>query len=684
MKKNLPISQRDIDYSDHSVFVTKTDTKGIITYANDSFIDVSGFTKEELIGHNHNVVRHPDMPEWAFQDLWKTVQSGHPWSGIVKNRAKNGDHYWVKASVSPIKDNGNIIGYISLRKKPTRQEVVSAEHLYRGQQPHAKRKDWRTRFGNLSLQLKLQLLIQPILFVFLLLSAFTTAVNVNEQLHHNARHAAESVANEMLDSANLLMVTGQIGDPNTRKLMRQKILESNNLLSLQLIRSNHISKQFGTGLPEEQIQNDIQRETITRGQSYYAVDHSAGQHVLHAVIPYMGSRDHSGTDCLGCHQVSEGSVLGAADLRIDLSEEYKAFYLFMAKLIAGQIFAQAFLFFFIRWIARSFVGQPVDAITDHLGKLVNGNSDMSNHADIKGRDEMGNILCSVQSTKVMMGSVIDQITAAAKHVNDRSVRLSNVVEKLTEASMTQSDASSSMAAAVEQMSVSMDQIASNAQEVKDISDVSKRMANDGKQVVEQAVLSIEETNNLVHGVAVTIRELGEQSAHIQDIVNMIKAIAAQTNLLALNAAIEAARAGDHGRGFSVVADEVHKLSDQTAAATQEIQTMIDKFREKAEHAVCEMQVVIDKMESGAALTTKAGEAIVSINTGASHVLAGIDDILSSLKEQALASQEIAANVEKVAQMAEENRVAVESVDRTADKLSTFSRELQMSVAHFRI
>ncbi|MHB1100911.1 MAG: PAS domain-containing protein, partial [Burkholderiales bacterium] len=103
MKKNLPVTQQDIDYAESDVFVTKTDAKGIITYANDSFVKISGFSREELVGRNHNIVRHPDMPEWAFEDLWKTVKQDLPWRGIVKNRAKNGDHYWVRANVAPIK-----------------------------------------------------------------------------------------------------------------------------------------------------------------------------------------------------------------------------------------------------------------------------------------------------------------------------------------------------------------------------------------------------------------------------------------------------------------------------------------------------------------------------------------------------------------------------------------------------
>jgi PAS domain S-box-containing protein len=129
MKKNLPVTQHEIDYASTKTFVTKTDIKGMITYANDSFVEVSGFSREELIGKNHNIVRHPDMPVWAFEDLWMTVKGGHPWTGIVKNRAKNGDHYWVRATVSPIIKDRVVVGYLSLRKKPDRIEISCVERL---------------------------------------------------------------------------------------------------------------------------------------------------------------------------------------------------------------------------------------------------------------------------------------------------------------------------------------------------------------------------------------------------------------------------------------------------------------------------------------------------------------------------------------------------------------------------
>jgi aerotaxis receptor len=118
-------------YGEHERIVSKTDTKGRLTYVNPTFIDISGFTEQELIGKAHNIVRHPDMPAEAFADLWHTLKAGRSWRGMVKNRCKNGDHYWVEANVNPVSSNGEITGYVSMRSRPTREQVDEAEHIYR-------------------------------------------------------------------------------------------------------------------------------------------------------------------------------------------------------------------------------------------------------------------------------------------------------------------------------------------------------------------------------------------------------------------------------------------------------------------------------------------------------------------------------------------------------------------------
>lgn len=131
MRMNLPVTQQEFDYPSDQMIVSTTDTKGYITHCNQTFIDVSGYSFDELMGANHNLLRHPDMPAIGFKDLWSTIGRGKPWTGVVKNRRKNGDHYWVVANVTPIMRNGKPAGYMSVRTKPSRAQIEATDALYR-------------------------------------------------------------------------------------------------------------------------------------------------------------------------------------------------------------------------------------------------------------------------------------------------------------------------------------------------------------------------------------------------------------------------------------------------------------------------------------------------------------------------------------------------------------------------
>ncbi len=130
MRQNLPVTDRERLLGPRDTLVSTTDTKGRITYCNPTFVAISGFTEDELIGKAHNVVRHPDMPPEAFEDMWRTIQSGSPWTALVKNRCKNGDFYWVRANATPLVEDGRIVGYMSVRTCPGRDEVKATEALY--------------------------------------------------------------------------------------------------------------------------------------------------------------------------------------------------------------------------------------------------------------------------------------------------------------------------------------------------------------------------------------------------------------------------------------------------------------------------------------------------------------------------------------------------------------------------
>jgi len=131
MRINLPVTRQEYFFPEDATLVSVTDMKGRITYCNPAFIRVSGFEKSELLGQAHNLIRHPDMPAEAYRDMWDTIQRGEAWSGLVKNRSKNGDHYWVRANVTTLMENGRPVGFMSVRSKPGREEVAQAEQLYR-------------------------------------------------------------------------------------------------------------------------------------------------------------------------------------------------------------------------------------------------------------------------------------------------------------------------------------------------------------------------------------------------------------------------------------------------------------------------------------------------------------------------------------------------------------------------
>ena len=188
----------------------------------------------------------------------------------------------------------------------------------------------------------------------------------------------------------------------------------------------------------------------------------------------------------------------------------------------------------------------------------------------------------------------------------------------------------------------------------------------------------------VQASATQIGELGQHAEQISSIVGVIKGIAEQTNLLALNAAIEAARAGEQGRGFAVVADEVRLLAQRTANSTQEITEMVDKIQLGTREAVSSMDVGVNQVKSGVEQAQQAGEAIVNIRTSSGNVVRVVDQISLALREQTAASQDVARNVERIAQMSQQNSQAVEETTETARSLQQLAQNLEQQVNVFRL
>ena len=309
--------------------------------------------------------------------------------------------------------------------------------------------------------------------------------------------------------------------------------------------------------------------------------------------------------------------------------------------------------------------------------------DLSVRFDSPGRDELHeagqNFNLMVDSFSKLLGKIqfeVESLRSAAEQLASSS-------QQISASTSLQSDAASSMAASVEQMTVGVDHIAKNAQDVQRYSEDSGAVADRGGRIVQEVVLEIQEIAETVNASALAVEDLGRQSDQISAIVGTIKDIADQTNLLALNAAIEAARAGETGRGFAVVADEVRKLAERTAKSTQEIARMIDAVQQGTGTAVTRMKRGVERVASGVELAQSAGVAIEKVQLQMRQMVDAVSEISMSLREQAVASTEIAQNVEQIAQVAEENDAAAAGNAVTAASLQKMAGSLSQELGRFK-
>ncbi len=300
------------------------------------------------------------------------------------------------------------------------------------------------------------------------------------------------------------------------------------------------------------------------------------------------------------------------------------------------------------------------------------------------RDEMSQLVRSFNDMADAFSALIRKTREGADRVTQASQEMARSASEISVASQQEADAASSMAASVEQMTVGITHISSSADDAGNVATEAGRLSNEGAAVVTRVVSEVRGVADAVAHAAEVVEELGRHSDEISKIVGVIKEVADQTNLLALNAAIEAARAGEQGRGFAVVADEVRKLAERTAKSTQEITTMIDAIQRGTRSAVESMKTGVERVEQGVGLTEEAGVSMQAIHRGAGQVTQAVTDISMALREQSSAATELAQRVEQIAQMAEETSASVADNAGTARHLEALAEELQAEIRHFKL
>ncbi|MEJ2794697.1 methyl-accepting chemotaxis protein [Iodobacter sp. LRB] len=309
--------------------------------------------------------------------------------------------------------------------------------------------------------------------------------------------------------------------------------------------------------------------------------------------------------------------------------------------------------------------------------------DLYQKIETSGGDEISALMRALAGMQAKLVEIIRCIQNNSQDVAASAEQIAASSGQLAHASSEQSHAATAMAAIIEELTVSINHVSDHARDAQVLTRESGSLSDHGSDVIRSTVADIIGIAETVRLAAARMNELGGHADKISSIVNVIKEIADQTNLLALNAAIEAARAGEQGRGFAVVADEVRKLAERTSQSTREISEMISHIQLGSQETLGTMQQSVDKVENGVNTANQAGEAIVQIRNSSVRVVDMVSDISSSLQEQSVASNNVAGNVEKIALMSEENNRAIAETSRAAQQLKGLAESLQRSVAFFK-
>ncbi|MEH6578356.1 MAG: PAS domain-containing methyl-accepting chemotaxis protein [Amphritea sp.] len=514
--QNRTITTNECCYSDKIRLISTTDLSGRIIYANQHFIDVSGYSLEELVGQHHNLVRHPDMPAAAFADLWQHNKSDKPWMGAVKNRCKNGDYYWVKAYVTALYDSqGKKIGYQSVRTALSETEKQHAEGVYSG-------------------------------------------INNNKRLFSLSR---TSLSTKVLITALLaFIVQGSVLFTPLSVLGKALVLSASaGLFSYVIYR----------------LLTPLRRLSKVALQVY---DNPLAQKTM------ASSMDEVGT--------------------VELS----------MQMIQARL--------------RTITGRVEDAITTLQG---------------------------VMSTT---HTALAQTTSGIQLQNSESDML---------------------AAAATEMAASSHEVANNTSETSEVTHTAAQQTQDGKQIINEMLQTIQALVNDVMTASQSSELLRAQTDEIGEVTSLINDIADQTNLLALNAAIEAARAGEHGRGFAVVADEVRTFAQRTQESTGKIKHTIEAIQLHVNDSVNTMRLSQDRAQEGITHAEKAGVAFDQVSGSMEAISQRSFHIASAAEQQSSAAEEISKNIVSIRDIADSSMISIEQTNQATEELSKLVSDLSQIV-----
>ncbi len=523
MRNNGSVTQREVSVSPNAEIVSSTDTRSAIRFCNDYFCEISGYSRDELLGEPHNILRHPDMPSDVFGLMWAALKAGKSWMGVVKNRCKNGDHYWVDAYVTPLREKGQIYGYESVRVKADPAAIERAQRVYarlkagKGICPPLER-FWHC-WG-------IALLFSLGALALLLLAAFFTGVL-------NASTSGTSL-----------------------------------VLSLLL-----------GGLAHWVLQSR---------------------------------------------------------LALSLAE------------------------------ARNTIDDPVAAYI-YTGRC----------------DATGEIMLAQKAIKSRLRTALGRFRESADELHQKAEAAHRQSAKTYQGMTAQQQEIAGVANAMQQMAMAVQEVASGATRTSGATGQAIDEVDKGHQVIAGANDAISDLSRTVADLGQMLDRLSADSNRIGSVVDVIRGIAEQTNLLALNAAIEAARAGEQGRGFAVVADEVRTLAQRTQESTSDIQDIIGKLSQATRDASDRMNNCLQLADRSVTEMVNVKNALGTISGSVSSIDSMSHQIAAAAEEQSSMATEIERNTTTIARISDQSQTEIEASDRITQEMADLSQAQRELILRFK-
>ena len=337
--------------------------------------------------------------------------------------------------------------------------------------------------------------------------------------------------------------------------------------------------------------------------------------------------------------------------------------------------------FFGVFIARS-IGRNVNQLQQATSRLADG--ELATRVHLANEDELGIVAQSFNKMAEELSALISQTHNSADHVNKACIAVTGMTDRVSSSSQIQTDQAAIAARSISQLNEIVKDVAAKAEEAVAAAVEANQVSNEGQRIVGNSVAGINAVARTIADSAKTIEVLGQQSEEIGTILQVIRDIAEQTNLLALNAAIEAARAGEQGRGFAVVADEVRKLAERTSGATTEISAIIAAIQNGTKQAVTAMKSGEKQVGESVSLANQSGESLVHIDRSVNTVLIMIQHIAQAMEAEKSTSEEISLRMEKIAQTAMDNNSAISEAAAEFHQMQNLAGQLQQSVGRFHL